>query len=45
LNSSAHPAFKAEFWLGDRAQPDGVVLGAHAPAEALAEANRLLTLY
>ena len=25
--------------------PDGVVLGAHALAEALAEANRLLALY
>ena len=26
-------------------RPDGVVLGAHALAEALAEANRLLALY
>jgi hypothetical protein len=25
--------------------PDGVVLGAHSLAEALAEANRLLALY
>jgi hypothetical protein len=25
--------------------PDGVVLGAHALAEAIAEANRLLALY
>ena len=27
------------------ASPDGVVLGAHALAQALAEANRLLSLY
>ncbi len=27
------------------ASPDGVVLGAHALAKALAEANRLLALY
>ena len=28
-----------------RIEPDGLVLGAHARAEALAEANRLLALY
>jgi hypothetical protein len=32
----------AEFWSGDRMI---VVLGAHALAEDLAEANRLLALY
>ncbi len=34
-----------DFTLRIEPDPDGLVLGAHALAEALAEANRLLALY
>ncbi len=34
-----------DFCLRIGPSPDGVVLGAHALADALAEANRLLVLY